>query len=57
MQRVLGLSCHPGKLCLMLWFSVVVKSWSGNELPLTLDDIICDSCHAKRIAKFTRVPH
>ncbi len=30
----------------------VAKGWSSEELPLGPDDVLCDGCHAERVAKF-----
>jgi len=30
----------------------VAKSWSSEEFPLGPDDVLCDGCHAERVAKF-----
>jgi len=31
----------------------VAKGWSSEEFPLGPDDVLCDGCHAERVAKFT----
>jgi len=28
------------------------KGWSSEEFPVGPDDIVCDGCHAERVAKF-----
>jgi len=30
----------------------VAKGWSSEELPLGPEDVLCDGCHAERVAKF-----
>jgi hypothetical protein len=30
----------------------VAKGWSSEEFPLGPDDVLCDGCHAERVAKF-----
>lgn len=30
----------------------VAKGWSSEEFPLGFEDVLCDGCHAERVAKF-----